>query len=216
MRNAVTAFVLLMIMVLTGITINTIDNTTTRKNELDTNLSAAMEQSMLLLTVDTDSDYDIESKEDLIADFIQNFLIKTTTDSTFTIDIIGADAEKGLLDVKVTETFGSYAGIKKSVSVRKTIILEDYENEDNVYFDISFVVPDPEYPSDTSKQVVVKQTSIHGGDSLTYAAPSNPEKEGYKFVGWKCKALSDSLLFTDLSSVHALDHYTFIAVFEEI
>lgn len=215
MRNAVIAFILLMIAVLTVVTINTIDTTTTRQNELDSNLSAAMEQSMMLLLVDPDSaSYSIETNEELVADCIQNFLVKTTTDSTFTIEIMEVDVEKGFLDVKVTETFATYAGMTKSVDTRKQILVEDYVNQDNVYYTINFIVPDPNYPDDASKQTVVKQISVHGGSTLEHALPATPVVEGHTFKGWRCSDISNIALFTDLNGLAALGDYTFTAVFE--
>ncbi len=65
-----------------------------------------MEESMEILTVNPTYSIgkEVEGKE-LAADFIQNMLMRTTSKSTFEVEILTADAQKGLLDVRVTEYY---------------------------------------------------------------------------------------------------------------
>lgn len=211
MKNVAIGFILLLILVFTGVTVYSIEGKTVRKNELDTNLGTAMEQSMTILTIDPTYDIDKENSDHFIADFIENFLIKTTTDSTFQIEILSVDTKKGLLDVKVTETFKQFAGLPGKVSARKTVILEDYVNEDNVFYKVSFYVEEKDKTTGEIKKNIVKQVNVHGGDTLAYIQPTDPVKKGYKFSGWNLDGTD--AVYQDISVLHAMKDLSFTATF---
>ena len=106
MKNAVIGFFMIVILVISLAAIQTAENRTTRKNELDSSLSEAMEQSMKILTVNPVYHIEKESGTDeFTADFIQGFLMKTTSNSEFTVEILNVDVEKGLLDVRAKSRF---------------------------------------------------------------------------------------------------------------
>lgn len=183
MRNAVIGFFMIVILVFTAAAIQTAENRTERKNELDTSLGQAMEQSMEVLTVNPV--YHIQKDggtEEFTADFIQGFLSKTTSDSDFTINILKVDVEKGLLDVRVVERFKQIIGYGE-VSSRKTVILEAVEVPQEKYCKVSFLSEEDEKTGLYMK----KQISVHEGDKLNPAMlPQNGiEKDGYIFCGWK-------------------------------
>ena len=104
MRHAVMGFFILIMLIFAGASIYTAETKTMHQNELDSILGAAMEESMEILTVNPTYSIgkEVEGKE-LAADFIQNMLMRTTSKSTFEVEILTADAQKGLLDVRVTE-----------------------------------------------------------------------------------------------------------------
>ena len=138
MRHAVMGFFIVMMLVLTGASIYTAETKTMHQNELDSILGAALEESMEILTVNPV--YSIGKETDgkeLAADFIQNMLIRTTSKSMFEIEILTADAQKGLLDVRVTEHFRQIWGKGKVVS-RKTVILDDVQKKEETFSRISF------------------------------------------------------------------------------
>ncbi len=124
MKHAVMGFFLFIILIFAGAAVYTVETRTIHQNELDSIVGAAMEQSMEILTINPS--YEIEKNkngEELTADFLQNMLVRTTSDSRFQIEILAADAEKGLLDIRVTEYYKQIFGSGK-VSVRKTVILD--------------------------------------------------------------------------------------------
>lgn len=226
MKNAVVGFILLIILVFTGITVYSIEGKTVRKNELDTNLGAAMEQSMTIMTIDPT--YTIrrdDGGKELIADFIENFLMKTTSDSIFDIEVISVDAEKGLLDVRATERFPQITDLNGkpsgNVSVRKTVILEDYVNEENLFYKVSFYVEQRDEKGNVIKddkgniiKDTVKQVNVHGGDTLLNVQPKvNPILKGYRFVGWRWDKTGTE--YTDISSLNCMEDMEFTAVFEK-
>lgn len=154
MKNAMLGLFSFFIILLAGFAINTSEGKTIRKNELTTTLSASMEKSMEILTMT--KDYSIADQKEFVADFIQNAMIKMNSDSKYNVKIYSVDVTKGILDAEVTETYRQFLKPGK-VSIRKTIVLDDYSNPNNRYFTVTF-----------KDQVgTLKQISIHGGDSLS-------------------------------------------------
>ena len=115
MRHAVMGFFILIMLIFAGASIYTAETKTMHQNELDSILGAAMEESMEILTVNPTYSIgkEVEGKE-LAADFIQNMLMRTTSKSTFELEILTADAQKGLLDVRVTEYYRQIWGNGKA------------------------------------------------------------------------------------------------------
>lgn len=187
MKNAVIGIFMVIILIFSGISIQTAENRTARKNELDNILGTAMEQSMKILTVNPV--YYIEKEggsDEFVADFIQGFVVKTTSDSDISLEILDVDAEKGLLDVRAVETYKQIIGYGK-ITCRKTVILDDLEKEEDVFYQVSFLTGEPKDDGKDGSGYVLKQVSVHGGDSLTSAIlpKGDMEKEGYIFCGWK-------------------------------
>ena len=187
MKNAVIGFFMIVILVISLAAIQTAENRTTRKNELDSSLSEAMEQSMKILTVNPVYHIEKESGTDeFTADFIQGFLMKTTSNSEFTVEILNVDVEKGLLDVRAKSRFRQIIGYGE-VSCRKTVILEELEEDKETPCYISFFAEKPAKEADTENNYVLKKISVHCGDRLSAAMlpESGLEKKGYIFCGWK-------------------------------
>lgn len=187
MKNAVIGFFMVIILIFSGVAIQMVENKTTRKNELDNSLGAAMEQSMKILTINPV--YHIEKDtgtDEFVTDFIQGFLSKAVSNSEISIEILDADVEKGLLDVRVTETYKQLLGYGK-VSCRKTVVLEDLEEKEEVFYQVSFLGEQIEHTGSEELEYILKQISVHSGDNLTAAAlpKGNLEKEGSIFCGWK-------------------------------
>ena len=210
MRNAVICFVLLAILVLSGVTIYSMENTTSRKNELDANLSAAMKNSMEILKIDETYVIDDSDNQQLIADFIQNFLVSMNSNGDFQIDILGADAEKGLLSVRVTETYPSLFG-KGSVSAERTVVLDDYMNVDEEYFAVTFY----EGFEEAVLANPLRQINVYGGSDLGELSADLLKKDGYNIKGWQ-QVTSGSVgpVITDFSGVHVTSDMDFVAVME--
>ena len=82
MRHAVMGFFLLIMLVFAGASVYTAETKTMHQNELDSILGAAMEESMEILTVNPTYSIEQDSQAtELVADFIQNMLMRTTSKS---------------------------------------------------------------------------------------------------------------------------------------
>lgn len=201
MRNAVIGFVLIIILVISGLTILTVHNKTIRENELDTNLGIVMEQSLTLFAMNGEHAEHSNGEELLIADLIQNFLLKTTSNSEFTVNVLTADTKKGILDVEVIEKFTQFGGTIGYANCRKTVVLEVYENIKNEYFPISFYVDDQ----------IIKFIQLYGGSNLQQSEPEIPKKEGYEFQGWELN--NDGRIYKELSFITVTKEMKFKACF---
>lgn len=209
MKNAAIAMIALVLVVFTAVAINTTEGKTVRQNELDSNLDQALKKSMEILTVDQ-SYMKNQSESEFASDFIQDLLIDTTSDSTFTVEIKNIDVEKGILDTEVTETYKQVLG-KGSVKARKKVILDDWENPENAFFQVSFQVEDD----------VVKQINVHGGDTLSSSVlpHSMADKKGYTLSGWKITSPSglENMIYTEenIENITVTRELQFTAVFQK-
>lgn len=208
MKNAIIALIGIAMVIMVTVGINTVENKTMRQNELDSNLDKALERTMEILTIDPV--YQISKNDtEVAADFIENFLVNTTSDATFKIDIITVDPEKGLLDVQVSESYAQVIGTGK-VSARKTVILDDWENPDNTYFTVRFCLDDK----------IIKQVNIHGGDKITKGIlpQSIAESETAVFKGWRMMMPQESdVLYTEDSILNltVTSDLVFQAIYQE-
>jgi hypothetical protein len=212
MKNAVISFFLIVILILGTVTINTITSKTTRKNELNNNLDAAMRNSMEVLLSDNKYPAGEQGTDEFIADFIQNFLMNTTSDAEFKVDVKAADVEKGLLDVEVTGYYNQVVGTGK-VTSRKTAVLEDFDNIENVYYTVTFYL----YDAEKDERKPIKQVNIHNGDFL--AAEVLPQnialKEGQELNGWKLKDSEGLYNETNISELSITEDLEFTADISE-
>lgn len=208
MKNAIIALIGIAMVIMVTVGINTVENKTMRQNELDSNLDKALERTMEILTIDPV--YQISKNDtEVAADFIENFLVNTTSDATFKIDIITVDPEKGLLDVQVSESYAQVIGTGK-VSARKTVILDDWENPENTYFTIRFCLDDK----------IIKQVNIHGGDKITKGIlpQSIAESETAVFKGWRMMMPQESdVLYTEdtILNLTVTNDLVFQAIYQE-
>ncbi len=216
MRHAVMGFFIVMMLVLTGASIYTAETKTMHQNELDSILGAALEESMEILTVNPV--YSIGKETDgkeLAADFIQNMLIRTTSKSMFEIEILTADAQKGLLDVRVTEHFRQIWGKGKVVS-RKTVILDDVQKKEETFSRISFwKIYQNE---DGQEKRIVKQVVLPEGILLpAEILPVETEQSKEQIRGWKLRGESKDIVYTEqnVGTLKAVGNLEFEAVYRE-
>lgn len=164
MKNFIIGFFSIIMIILIGIGVTMSSGKTMRSNELDSALGTAMEQCMDNLKVK--DVYNVKDEKEFVADFIENMLVKMNSNATYKITVYSVDAEKGLLDVGVTEHYKQLFRAGK-VSARKTAILDIYQNQDETYYTVSFMY----------KDITVKSIQVYGGSYLTES--SLPESDSY-------------------------------------
>lgn len=195
MKNAIIGFCSIIILLLAGMAISTAEGRTMRQNELDSTLSSVMVQSMEVLTMS--KDYEIKNEEAFASDFIQNALVRMNSNSKYEVEVYSIDTEKGILDAEVTETY-TQLFLPGKVTTRKTVVLDDYTNEDNVYYSVTF-------QKDGS---TVKQIQVHGGDFLSSALLP----QGTGVTKWKEKDSGTVYTASNITSLAVTKNVTFIAV----
>ena len=209
-------FFILIMLIFAGASIYTAETKTMHQNELDSILGAAMEESMEILTVNPTYSIgkEVEGKE-LAADFIQNMLMRTTSKSTFEVEILTADAQKGLLDVRVTEYYRQIWGTGKAVA-RKTVILDDVEGKEEVFSKISFWKSYKDNKGEEKR--IVKQVVVPEGILLPKEIlPVENESGDEKVKGWRAVGQSENTIYTkeNIGTVQAKGDMDFEAVYEK-
>lgn len=170
MKHMVYGSVLLIVtvMVIAGVMI--VSGKDVRGNEVEKALNTAVEQTLKQLKMH--GSYEIEDSRELIADFQQALLMHISSDADIKVKILTADAQKGVLDVEVTETYKTVNAEEKQAVCRKTVILEQYSGKGN-YCTAEFLVDGAVY----------EKYSLYQGS--TVVIPKAPHKDGYSFRGWK-------------------------------
>ena len=124
MKNAFLGTVITVCGILFLVIVMTLGGRQMRQNELNRAVDGALEK-----TVENRFDtgtYTVDNVDEFVADFMEALLVQINTDSTVEIKILDADHEKGLLSVEVTEHFAHPVGTTGKVSVKRTVIMEQY------------------------------------------------------------------------------------------
>jgi uncharacterized repeat protein (TIGR02543 family) len=174
MKTIVSVAVISICLIFTVCLIMTVNNYMVRKNEVEEDLSVAMDAAMDAIKYNEDG-YAITDYEQLISDLNQNILLQLTSNSDVTIKILYVDLDNGILDVEVVQKY-KWANTDKEVSVRRTVMLEEYVDETAVE-EIKTCTVTFEVGSE-----VYTTVTVNYGDVLS--KPSNPTVEGYTFEGW--------------------------------
>ena len=140
-----------------------------RNNEIETALNTAIEQSLEQLK--GRKGYETGNYQELVADFNQLLLLQVESDSAIQVEILAADAEKGVLDVRVTETYQNILGQERKMACRKSVILEEY-TEKKGYHTVTLLADGKVYD----------QYSLYEGGKAVN--PKDPEKSGKSFRYW--------------------------------
>lgn len=198
MRNAITGFFMIMILILAGASINTIHGRNMRQNELDSSLASSMQDSMEALI----NHKDMTNKEEFIADFIQSSMVKMHGDGKFTVTIYAVDVEKGFLDAGITEEYTNFFKTGK-VSARRQILVDDFTKHSEALYEITF----------RTNKNIIKQIQVQGGTSLNASMYPNSKKyeDGFYIEGHPEKIYRRN----DLNSITAISDITFISIYNE-
>lgn len=217
MKTVIISCVLVFLLIITSLILFTVYGQNTRQNELEDSLSIAVEQSLENLKIN--KSYSVNNTEEFIADFLENLLISIESDSDIKVEILSVDVEKGLLDVNVIETFSQPNGSTKSISCRKTVILEEYSQAAPNYYFVRFMTTNEGNDVDF---VDYKVYSICE-DSLLIVPSTKPTKKNHEFVGWSTEKPTEeneyspeTVKIEDINGkLKVKENLTYYAVFKE-
>lgn len=174
-----------------------------RTREIDDGLNNAMRIATEMLM--EDEDYAPQSNEEFFADFMQAFSMHINSESTITVDVMAIDYSIGLLKLRVTSTYQHLTGDIGTVSIEKTIILEQYENENaTAFYVVTYYVNGAVY-----KEYEVEEGSMH-------IVPSSVML-GSDFVGWKVlEGTGAGTIYSpaSLKTKEVKENVSYIAVFD--
>ena len=124
MKNVFLGFGITICAIISIVIVMTLCGTNMRQNELNRAVDSALQD-----TVENQFDsktYSVSSNEEFIADFIEALLVQINSDCTVKINILDVDYQKGLLSVEVIEKYKHPIGTEGEVSVKRTVIMEQY------------------------------------------------------------------------------------------
>lgn len=122
MKTGITGTILFMVIILSAFINLSITTENVRLEEIEQALGNAQRQTIENTKIK--EMYQINSEEELMAEFNRNLLTQISSDSDITVRVLDADYEEGMLDVEVIAKFKYPTGKDGKVSVRKTIIYD--------------------------------------------------------------------------------------------
>lgn len=87
-----------------------------RENEIETALNTAIEQALEQIT---EEGHGAGDDRGLIGDFNQLLLQQVESDSEIQVEILTADVKRGVLDVRITDTYQNILGQERKIVCRK-------------------------------------------------------------------------------------------------
>lgn len=124
MKNVFLGSVIMLCGVIFLVVVMTLGGKQLRQNELNRAVDGALEE-----TVENQFNaktYSVNNTNEFVVDFMETLLVQINSDSTIEIKVLDADYEKGLISVEVIEHFAHPVGTQGSVSVKRTVIMEQY------------------------------------------------------------------------------------------
>ena len=103
-----------------------------RRDELTSCISTAMSNTQIIMQEQIEDQINgtntrrktISSNEEYLEEYANNFNKLVTSNSDFDIHVYGIDYTKGFLDIEITSSFTMFNGKTKTITSRKTGIVE--------------------------------------------------------------------------------------------
>lgn len=134
MKNIIKGAGMFVAITLVVIVMLNINNASVKKSET---AALANTASYDALKVKVTSEYDFENNDDLVAEVIKQIAINKNTNSDVKVQILGIDAENGLLDINVIETIKHANGEITTEEQRRTVIVETVKHESTFLYDFN-------------------------------------------------------------------------------
>lgn len=124
MKNVFLGFGITICAIISIVIVMTLCGTNMRQNELNRAVDSALQD-----TVENQFDsktYSVSCNDEFIADFIEALLVQINSDCTVKVNVLDVDYQKGLLSVEIIEKYKHPIGTDGQVSVKRTVIMEQY------------------------------------------------------------------------------------------
>ena len=122
MKQTVIVSGFIVVILITALTILSVESKQDRKDELERVVAAAVKQTVKDSQIKEQKI--IKSDKDMIANFVQNVCISLKAKGDISVKVMGVYYKEGLLYVYVLEKFEYLTGKNGTVSVRKCAIYE--------------------------------------------------------------------------------------------
>jgi hypothetical protein len=183
MKIAIKVSVFLLAVILIMLILMAITSDGARASESENALASAVEQTLAQVIK---KGYPIRNYEELISDFHQRLLLQINSNSDIKIEVMNADMNRGILDIKITETYQTVKGKEKNISCRKTVVVEAYNDDyKKAYRTITYYV---------GANIFSRYTVYDGG---ILADPGTPEMAGHVFSHWRLEESDVPVILAD-------------------
>lgn len=171
MKSIILAIVSTILGVLMLMIVMTVSGRENRSTEIKSNLPSIVEETVNNMEVS--QKYSIDNTNEFLADLVSSLSASLDSDSGISVSILKTDQEKGILSVRVTESFTHPNGKPGTVTCDRIVILNKMPVELPEQHNVIFFVGSDDY----------KSYYINDGECME--APEEPVLEGKTFYGWK-------------------------------
>lgn len=182
MKTATFGIVSFLITVFTIVAVLQVCNTHARSVNLQDNLQEAMETS--LATAMDKNSYTIRNKDELVADVIEGVALYLDDNCELQMNVKEVDPVLGILSIELTAYYTPTIGVaanngeSSSVTVNRTVILEQYDLEMVGKHKVKYLITDV-----SGNSAIYKSYVFTEGQSIF--VPKDPAKPGMRFLGWR-------------------------------
>ena len=124
MKNVFLGFGITICAIISIVIVMTLCGTNMRQNELNRAVDSALQE-----TVENQFDsktYSVSSNDEFVADFMEALLVQINSECSIIVNVLDVDYQKGLLSVEIIEKYKHPIGTEGQVSVKRTVIMEQY------------------------------------------------------------------------------------------
>lgn len=124
MKSVFLGFGITVCSIISIVIVMTLWGTNMRQNELNRAVDSAIKDTVENQFDDTT--YSVNSNDEFVADFMEALLVQINSDCSVVVNVLDVDYQKGLLSVEVIEKYIHPIGTEGNVSVKRTVIMEQY------------------------------------------------------------------------------------------
>ena len=124
MKSVFLGFGITICSIISIVIVMTLCGTNMRQNELNRSVDSAIKDTVENQFDDTT--YSVNSNDEFVADFMEALLVQINSDCSVVVNVLDVDYQKGLLSVEVIEKYIHPIGTEGNVSVKRTVIMEQY------------------------------------------------------------------------------------------
>ena len=124
MKSVFLGFGITVCSIISIVIVMTLCGTNIRQNELNRAVDSAIKDTVENQFDDTT--YSVNSNDEFVADFMEALLVQINSDCSVVVNVLDVDYQKGLLSVEVIEKYIHPIGTEGNVSVKRTVIMEQY------------------------------------------------------------------------------------------
>ena len=124
MKSVFLGFGITICSIISIVIVMTLCGTNIRQNELNRAVDSAIKDTVENQFDDTT--YSVNSNDEFVADFMEALLVQINSDCSVVVNVLDVDYQKGLLSVEVIEKYIHPIGTEGNVSVKRTVIMEQY------------------------------------------------------------------------------------------